>query len=186
MEEMGIEAVVARSPQAKGRVERTWRTFQDRLTSELRLAGAATLEQAQAVLARFLTEYNQQFAKPARQTSLAWRKLDSRLDLDYIFSLRYERVVGKDHVIAAVPDMPVQLPAPASGLGYAGKQVEVCHQPNGDFHIYLNRRLLHIEPASPDAGPVRAHPFRKHTGPQKKKPVRIYTLGGRPATAVRP
>ena len=43
LEELGIEAVVARSPQAKGRIERTWRTFQDRLTSELRLAGVSTL-----------------------------------------------------------------------------------------------------------------------------------------------
>ncbi len=186
LEEMGIEAVVARSPQAKGRIERTWRTFQDRLTSELRLAGAATFEQAAAVLSDFLDGYNQQFAKPARQTSLAWRKLDSRLDLDYIFSLRYERTVGKDHVINAVPGMPVQLPAPTSGFGYAGKKVEVCHLPDGSFHIFLARRLLHIEPARPDAGPVRAQPFRKSGGPRKKKPVKIYTLGGRPATAVRP
>ena len=186
LEEMGIGAVVARSPQAKGRIERTWRTFQDRLTSELRLARAASLEEANIVLVRFLVAYNQHFAKPARQSGVAWRKLDSRLDLDYIFSLRYERTVGKDHVIAAIPGMPVQLPAPPSGLGFAGKKVEVCHQPNGDFHIFLNRRLLHIEPAPPEAGPVRAHPFRKPTGPRKKKPVKIYNLGGRPANAVRP
>ena len=54
LEELGIEVIVARSPQAKGRIERTWRTFQDRLTSELRLAHASNLEQANAVLSRFL------------------------------------------------------------------------------------------------------------------------------------
>jgi transposase len=181
LEEMGIEAVVARSPQAKGRIERTWRTLQDRLTSELRLAQAATLDQANTVLARFLADYNLQFVKPAARSGVAWRKLDSRLDLNYIFSLRYERKVGNDHVIAALPNMPVQLPRPASGLGYAGKKVEVCQQPNGDFHIYLDRHLLHVEPATPDAPPVRAHPFRRSTGPRKKKPAKIYTLGGRPA-----
>ena len=186
LEELGIEAVVARSPQAKGRIERTWRTFQDRLTSELRLAGVSTLEQANTLLSSFLIEYNRQFSKPAARPTLAWRKLDSRLDLNYIFSLRYERVVGKDHVISAIPGVPVQLPPPASGLGYAGKKVEVCHQPDGDFHIYFNRRLLHVEPALPGASPVRAHPFRKPSGPRKKKPIKIYRLAGRPANDVRP
>jgi len=88
LEELGIEAIVARSPQAKGRIERTWRTFQDRLSSELRLAGAATLDQANAVLARFLAEYNVRFAKTAARRGVAYRKLDARLDLNYIFSLR--------------------------------------------------------------------------------------------------
>ena len=181
LEELGIEAIVARSPQAKGRIERTWRTFQDRLISELRLAGAATLDQASVVLARFLAEYNVRFAKTAARRGVAYRKLDARLDLNYIFSLRYERTVGKDHVITAIPGVTVQLPALASGQGYAGKKVEVCHQPAGDFHIYLNRRLLHIEPALPAAVPVRAHPFRKSTAPKKKKPVKIYSYAGRPA-----
>jgi len=172
---------VARSPQAKGRIERTWRTFQDRLTSELRLAQAATLEQAQAVLAVFVSEYNARFGKSPKAPAAVWRKLDSRLDLNYIFSLRYERIVGKDHVITAIPGVPVQLPSLASGRGYAGRKVEVCHQPNGDFHIYLERRLLHFQPASADAGPVRAHEFRKSKAPRRKKPVKVYTLGGRPA-----
>ena len=87
-QELGITSIAARSAQAKGRVERLWRTFQDRLTSELRLAGARTVEQANAVLERFLPEYNQQFAKPAPQAGMAYRKLDARLDLDYIFALR--------------------------------------------------------------------------------------------------
>ena len=112
---------------------------------------------------------------------VVWRKLDSRLDLNYIFSLRYERTVGKDHIITAIAGVPVQLPPLATGRGYAGKKVEVCHQPNGDFHIYLDRRLLHVEPASADTGAVRAQPFRKNKAPRKKKPVRIYQYAGHPA-----
>ena len=181
LEELGIEAVVARSPQAKGRIERTWRTFQDRLTSELRLARAATLEQAQAVLAVFLSQYNTRFGKSPKAPVPVWRKLDSRLDLNYIFSLRYERVVGNDHVITAIPGITIQLPPLASGRGYAGRKVEVCHQPNGDFHVYLERRLLHLKTASADSGPVRAHDFRKSKAPRGNKPVKIYNLGGRPA-----
>ncbi|MDQ6677688.1 MAG: ISNCY family transposase [Acidobacteriota bacterium] len=155
LEELGIEIIVARSPQAKGRIERTWRTFQDRLTSELRLNDSCNLEQANAILLQFLAEYNARFGKPATRPVSVWRKLDSRLDLNYIFSLRYERTVGQDHVITAIPGVTIQLPPLASGRGYAGKTVAVCHQPNGDFHVYLERRLLHIQPNA-DAGPVRA------------------------------
>ena len=77
--------------------------------------------------------------------------------------------------------MPIQLPPLPTGRGYAGKKVEACHQPNGDFHVYLDRRLLHVEPASADVGAVRAQPFRKRKAPYKKKPVRIYKYAGHPA-----
>ena len=65
----------AYSPQAKGRIERAWRTCQDRLVSELRLAGATTLEQANAVLQRFCADYNQRFARPAAQPAGQFRRL---------------------------------------------------------------------------------------------------------------
>jgi hypothetical protein len=86
LQELGIEIIVARSPQAKGRIERLWRTFQDRLVSELRLAQAATIEQANTVLARFVEKCNRQFAKTPQQAGSAYRKLDRRLDLDRILS----------------------------------------------------------------------------------------------------
>jgi transposase len=66
---LGIEQFPAYSPQAKGRIERAWRTFQDRLVSELRLARATTLPQASTVLARFCAEYNQRFAHPAADSA---------------------------------------------------------------------------------------------------------------------
>lgn len=186
LEELGITSIAARSPQAKGRIERLWRTFQDRLVSELRLAGVGTLEQANAVLERFLGEFNERFAQPARDSQVAYRHRDRRLDLDYICSLRYERTVNPDHTVAALPGLTVQLPALAGQRGYAGKKVEVCQQPNGDLKFYLNRSLLHVEPAPPDAGPVRAQPQKRRSGPRKKKPLPIYNYAGRPALAVRP
>lgn len=178
LEELGIEVIVARSPQAKGRIERTWRTFQDRLVSELRLASAATVDEANEVLRRFLPAYNERFGRAATRAGSAYRNLDRRLDLDYIFSLRYERVVGGDHMVNAIPGVKFQLPPLSSGRGYAGKKVEICQQPNGDFHVYLEGRLLHIEAAPPNAGPVRAHAFRRSTAKRKKKPVPVYKLGG--------
>ena len=146
-EELGITSIAALSPQAKGRIERLWRTFQDRLQSELRLAQARTLEAAHAILERFLPEYNLQFARPAAQPGSAYRKLDRRLDLDYIFAFRFGRTVNPDHTIAALPGVTLQLPPLACRHGYARKQVEVCQQPNGDLKIYLDRRLLLERPA---------------------------------------
>jgi transposase len=67
LEQLGITYIAARSPQAKGRVERLWGTFQDRLTSELRLAGAHDLVTSNQVLRRFLPDHNRRFGRaPAR------------------------------------------------------------------------------------------------------------------------
>ena len=66
LEQLGVTYIAAQSPQAKGRIERLWGTFQDRLTSELRLAGAADLDGANRVLRRFLPDYNRRFARAPR------------------------------------------------------------------------------------------------------------------------
>ena len=78
MAELGVRLIFARSPQAKGRVERMAGTFQDRLVTELRLASATTIGEAQAVLERFLPRFNARFAVAARQPEPAWRPLDPR------------------------------------------------------------------------------------------------------------
>ena len=75
MDELGIQMVFALSPQAKGRVERTAGTFQDRLVTELRLAGATTIEEANAVLKEFLDRFNARFGIAARHPETAYRPL---------------------------------------------------------------------------------------------------------------
>ena len=67
MEELGIQHIFARSPQAKGRVERAAGTFQDRLVTEFRLSGAATIDEANEVLRSFLSRFNQKFDSECRQ-----------------------------------------------------------------------------------------------------------------------
>ena len=71
MAELGVRLICARSPQAKGRVERVAGTFQDRVVTELRLASATTIDEAQAVLERFLPRFNARFAVTARQSAPA-------------------------------------------------------------------------------------------------------------------
>ena len=70
LEALGITAIYALSPQAKGRVERLWGTLQDRLVSELRLAGATTAAEANAVLTRYRAAHNARFAVPPADTTM--------------------------------------------------------------------------------------------------------------------
>jgi hypothetical protein len=66
MEELGVQLIFALSPRAQGRVERTAGTFQDRLITELRLSGVATMEEAKAVLQQFLPRFNRCFGVPPK------------------------------------------------------------------------------------------------------------------------
>ncbi len=100
LDEAGIGWIGARSPQAKGRVERLWGTKQDRLVSELRRAGAATIEEANVVLARYLPRHNRRFTVPA-DPEPAWRPLAPGLRIDRMCCLKYRRVVANDHTVRA-------------------------------------------------------------------------------------
>lgn len=94
--QLGIEPILALTPQAKGRVERAFQTLQDRWVKALRLAGCASLEQANALLPRLVAQYNRRFAKPAAQPRDAHRGFDgSQQQLSWICSEQYERTLSK-------------------------------------------------------------------------------------------
>ena len=182
LEQLGIEQIPAYSPQAKGRIERAWRTCQDRLVSELRLAGAATLEQAQAVLDRFCADYNQRFARPAADSASDFRRLPRRFDLARCLSLLYRRVVAADHTVT-LGAHSIALPPLPGPRGYAGETVELSHQLNGTLRVYRADSVLRSLPL-----PLEEHAQRRPallTSAQKRKnPMpRIYNLSGRPALA---
>ncbi len=99
LRELGIGLIPAHSPQAKGRVERSFGTAQDRWVKELRLAGATTAAEANAVLERLLPAHNRRFSKAARQEGDAHRPLGPGHDLAAILSLQEERVVANDYTI---------------------------------------------------------------------------------------
>lgn len=186
LEDLGIEQIAALTPQAKGRIERLWKTFQDRLVSELRLAKAKTVEQANAVLAGFVKEHNRKFAKAAREAGSDFRTLDKRVNRDRLFSLRYERTVGHDHTVSFGARI-LQLPAATGQQGYAGKKVEVSHQLNGEAHVWLGDQRLYQTQVSIEytVGMAPKRPVMRRKPAQKKKQPRIYTLGGRAALAAR-
>lgn len=96
--ELGIELIHARSPQAKGRVERGFQTHQDRLVKELRLAGISTMVVANTFIRDDLPKHNAKFAVTARQAGDAHRPLDG-YDLDTILCTKEDRIVTNDLTI---------------------------------------------------------------------------------------
>ena len=97
--ELGIRPIPAYSPQARGRSERAFRTWQGRLPQELRLRGIKTLAAANEFLrAEYLAEFNQKFSVPAKQSGTAF--LACRAALDFVFALRHERSVARDNTVS--------------------------------------------------------------------------------------
>jgi len=97
--ELGIEMIPAYSPQARGRSERRFGTWQGRLPQELRLAGIGTVEEANRFLrTHYMAKMNGQFSVPAAQPGNAFLPLHGQ-DLDRIFSLQHERRVAKDNTV---------------------------------------------------------------------------------------
>jgi transposase len=182
LEQLGIEQIPAYSPQAKGRIERAWRTCQDRLISELRLARATTLSQANAVLARFCADYNQRFARPAADAASDFRPLPRRFDLARCLGLHYQRTVGADHTIT-LGAHSIALPPLPGHRGYARETVELSHHLEGTLHGYRGNHLLLALPL-----PLEEHAERRPApltiAQKRKNPIpRIYNLSGRPALA---
>ena len=100
MKELGVQMIPAYSPQARGRSERNFGTWQGRLPQELRLAGITTVEGANAFLReRYVAEFNAKFTVPAAQKGTAFRRT-ARPDLNWIFTVQTERMVAKDNTIA--------------------------------------------------------------------------------------
>jgi transposase len=100
LKELGVQMIPAYSPQARGRSERSFGTWQGRLPQELRLAAIATVEEANRFLReRYMAEFNAKFQVAAAQKGTAFRRT-SRTDLDWIFTVQTERVVAKDNTVA--------------------------------------------------------------------------------------
>ena len=100
MKELGVQMIAAYSPQARGRSERSFGTWQGRLPQELRLAGITTVGGANAFLReRYIGEFNAKFRVAAEEKGTAFRRT-GRSDLNWIFTVQTERVVAKDNTVA--------------------------------------------------------------------------------------
>jgi transposase len=169
LDELGIELIAARSPQAKGRVERLWQTLQDRLVKALRKAGASNREEANRVLGDFLPKFNQRFQVAPAQPATAyvpWPK-DYRPE-DY-FCFKHTRTVTNDNTIP-FDGHRLQIPPGPQRRSYARAKVDVWQHLDARLEVrYQGQSLATFEPAT-DA-PVRVHKFQPAPGqeaPEKK------------------
>ncbi len=153
LEELGVRWIRARSPQAKGRVERLWGTFQDRLTSELRLAGASTQEQAGVVLERYLTRHNRRFSVPPADPTPAWLPWPRGRALHDVFCFKYERFVANDNTVRLGP-VVMDIPPNRQRISYARCRVDVHLRFDGTLHVFHHG--IQLASASPP-------PFHLHT-----------------------
>jgi transposase len=162
IEELGIISITSRSPQAKGRIERLWGTFQDRLKSELRIAGAKTIEEANQVLWDFLPRFNQKFAVPAREPGSAYRQPPEGFNPDEVFCFKYQRIVGPDNVVR-FGEHRLQIMPTNGRLSYVQARVEVYEKMDGSLAVYYKGQCLLTKPAPPEAPVLRVRNTTRFT-----------------------
>jgi len=155
MRELGIHQVFAPSPEARGRIERAAGTFQDRLVSELRLAGASTASEANRVLVNFLARYNGRFGVVPAQWGSAYRPVDPNLDLDSVLCWKYRRKVERDNTVRWNGRV-LQLLPEAERPTYQGARVEVQVRLDGRLAVYYQGRVVPSQEAPPRAAILRA------------------------------
>jgi hypothetical protein len=191
MEELGVELILASSPQAKGRVERMNGTLQDRLVKALRRAGISDLAAANAFLqATFLPALNQRFAvRPTKRGDLH-RVLGKRCDLDLTLSIQEQRVVQNDYTLRWQNGF-LQLTREMSSSVQPGDSVTVCAQLDGSLRVLKGQHELTWTP-TPRAPqrqppkPVRSGPTRSSQGqrPKASHPWRRDGVGRAAASVV--
>lgn len=139
--ELNIEGICANSSQAKGRVERTHKTLQDRLVKEMRLRGISTMEAANAFMPAFIADYNARFGKPPRNEHDAHRGLRAEECLDLIFTWREPRCVSKSLTLQYDKTLYLLKETPDSRK-LAGHYIDVYQYPDGRIEPRANGSAL--------------------------------------------
>jgi transposase len=142
LEELGVEVIYADSAQAKGRVERAWGTFQDRLCSELRLHNISTIDGANHYLfEEFLPKHDRKFAHPAKEPGSAYRPVPKGLNLNNIFCIKEERTVAPDNTIS-YKSRYYQILPDEYRISFVKAKVMVHEWLDGSIHIFYKGKEL--------------------------------------------
>src|ERR1700730_10324347 len=164
LDELNIGWIGARSPQAKGRIERLWRTLQDRLYQEMRLANINTLEGPSAALPPLLVRHNARFRQPAATPGSANRRLPAGLRPDDVFCFRYWRTISMDNVVA-LDGRVIPVPPGPGRRSYARCRAEVREHLDGSASVHYQGNCIARQP--PQAGDLRT----KRRGKPGEKPA---------------
>lgn len=154
LKELGVQMIPAYSPQARGRSERNFGTWQGRLPQELRLAEIATLEGANEFLREhYIAVFNQKFTVAAKEKGTAFRRT-TRPDLDWIFTIQTERLVAKDNTVA-ITDRNWQLQKSRFRSSLAGCTVTIHQHLDGTVSIRYGPHVVGRYTATGEPRPAR-------------------------------
>jgi transposase len=172
MKDLGIQMIPAYSPQARGRGERSFSTWQGRLPQELRLRGITTVEDANAFLREeYIQEFNSRFTVPAAQPGTAFVPIGSQ-DLDRIFSIHHERTVNNDNTVR-LANMVLQIEPTIWRSSLAGCRVRIQERLDGTIVICYGphelgrysskgQPIVELQPA-PKSKRSKKPAFKNHT-----------------------
>jgi transposase len=141
MKELGIEMIFANSPQAKGRVERSNRTLQDRLVKELRLHKISTIDQANTFLPKFIEDYNHRFGVVPKDPTNAHKPLLEQHNLEHIFTMQEFRQLSKD-LILQYKNVLYQIRTDRESYTMRKAQVTIRERKDGSIAILYKKQQL--------------------------------------------
>jgi transposase len=163
LKELGVQMIPAYSPQARGRSERSFGTWQGRLPQELRLAGITTLQGANEFLRQqYIAVFNQKFTVAAAEKGTAFRRT-TRSDLDWIFTVQTERVVAKDNTVA-ITDRNWQLEKSRFRGSLAGCTVTIHQHLDGNVSIRYGPHVVGRYTATGEIRPASAKQLPESCG----------------------
>jgi len=166
LKELGIQMIPAYSPQARGRMERSYRTWQGRLPQELRMRNIGAVEEANRFLRQaYVAEFNRRFAVPAAGKGSAFVRT-RRKDLQWVFSIQHERTVNGDNTIA-LDNRVLQIEKTRWRDTLAGCKVTVYEHLNGTILVRYGPH--EVARFAPDALPARKAQKRQGARPLGRK-----------------
>jgi len=148
LDALGIELIYAYSPQAKGRIERRFQTWQSRLIPELKKNGIRELDKANAYIRDvFVPRHNERFAFDPKKYPSAFVPLITPIDLDRVLAEKYELTVGNDHIVSSKQaGVKLKILPSEHRLSYAKAKVVVYKQTSGSIQVRYKDELLNFEP----------------------------------------
>jgi transposase len=179
LSELGIQRIHAQTPQAKGRIERAFLTLQERLRVELRLAGASTLDEANAVLQKYIPRYNERFAVPPTEAQSAFRPIPSHIRLEHVFCWKEQRTLLPGYAIH-YRGQAYRLVTPKGAPTIPLRSiVDVLEHPDGTLFVSWKGHIYSLE-ALPEPASLR-YRNAASTGQPEPKEKAGATLPRRPA-----
>lgn len=145
LKELDIESILARSPQAKGRVERANRTLQDRLIKEMRLKNISSIEEANRFLPEYVESHNNKFCKEPKGAMNTHRSLALGCDLERILSRREERTLSKD-LSFSFYNKRYKIMETNMVNRLKGKKISVVQEESGSVRVYFMSKQLKVVP----------------------------------------